>query len=854
MGTPCGYSDFIVEIAKPDIALAYLRTAFGDFGCPDTSWQWTPAVVNNGSGPADSVTLRLRKSAGTLTVLDSLVTFSEVRPDSIAADGSFLLCGSSIADAAGFKATILCEVEHGEYKTLPRDMAEYDGGGGGALDPPEELRADLIDGGVALSWRPVEGAMGYRIEYSHSHPGPREIIATADTMATRFEIREINGEPLVSPSGNNAYDTPYYFSIRSCSSEFWCGTTVTVGPIYPWVTERQGWPQLLPETSVCAPTVVDLDPYFSGEGKVVIAATDRIYAWRPDGTPLDPSGQALFYEDQDFDPTERVADGRFNEALAFGNWDDSTEEPELAGILQGVGLCLVRIQKDLADECCVAEEVWQQDIFSRASPAVASMLIPASENVIFVAGTRGNYLHAYYGDDDNGYIGPYEDKHQFAEYFVDSSSNNYRSLAIGADGDYEGIVEHLVLATTRSGRLYCFRTIHLGTNQLAPYYWVEWLDPEEEPYWLSTPAVGDVDGSDGYEVVVTSTWRRRDSENCNGYVRGRIHVLDVTTGDLVDSASSCEWHFHPGDTDYPPTGPALADLDDDGDYEILVSGNTSRMTEEETYPVEVRLHVFDYDDESGRLTHMSAVDYLPYTQRNDTSGSGSDEDGAIYAIGTPIVGDFDYDGLGDKPDILVTTSAGAVFAFEFDPGVEPKLYPKSGWPLLLPDMAREPVLAELDSEEPGQVSLVVQCEDGWLHVYDLPKQSTNSGTLWWPSYGADGGNTRGLLADGGRAAPDGQPGHHGGEAIAIDRVEPVPSMGSQSVVVWSRQKERVDLSLYDVTGRRVHRVYSGMIEPGETALYWDGRMDTGGIVPSGVYWYRLSWRGGGVTRRVVIAH
>lgn len=49
----------------------------------------------------------------------------------------------------------------------------------------------------------------------------------------------------------------------------------------------------------------------------------------------------------------------------------------------------------------------------------------------------------------------------------------------------------------------------------------------------------------------------------------------------------------------------------------------------------------------------------------------------------------------------------------------------------------------------------------------------------------------------------------------------------------------VSLEIYDLSGRRVRRVYEGEDPVGEYSHVWDGRDDSNGLVPSGLYLYRL---------------
>ena len=49
----------------------------------------------------------------------------------------------------------------------------------------------------------------------------------------------------------------------------------------------------------------------------------------------------------------------------------------------------------------------------------------------------------------------------------------------------------------------------------------------------------------------------------------------------------------------------------------------------------------------------------------------------------------------------------------------------------------------------------------------------------------------------------------------------------------------VALEIYDLSGRLVRRVYEGEDPVGEYSHVWDGRDDSNGLVPPGLYLYRL---------------
>lgn len=832
-------SDFVIRGVKPKIRLSSVDRDFGEFGCVDTTWRWTPTIMNGGGGPADSVTLTLEKTAGAIAVLDSVVTFSRIQPDSFASGGAFVICCSAPTDTAGFRATIKTEVYHKNYYAV-----WHDGGGGGWAETPTDLAADLLDGTVLLRWNQTTHGSGYHIEYATSPDGARTAIADIGREASRYEVRI----PLVPPGPGNGYSNPYYFFVSTRYGGI-CGPRCSVGPIFPWIRERENWPKIVSGSPRCAPLVADLNPFIPGAGRAIFVGSRNIHAWRPDGSPLRPgASHGLFY---DFD-NAYDADQCFVGALAFGDWNASTDNPEIAGNLRNAGTYMLEITKR-NNVCCYGEKIMETPIYSGTSPIVASLLLPSNRKVLFLAGTSDRFIYAWDGDPDGDPIGnPYN---QFAQYpYPDTSRYNYESLAIGRRN--AGSRENEVIAVTRLGYVYGFPTDDLDAPAVPN--WQLRLDTG----WLSTPAVGDIDGDGDNDVVVTNTWRL-GGQDCNGHVPGAIYVIDEDTGQVISGgqASSCDWHFRRGSGDVPPAGPALAQLVDEGGVddglEIVVAANSSEGVDEASDPVGLRLHVFDYAD--GGLVHYEAVDSIPFNSRNDEIGNvgGGLFGGAQYPIGTPIVGDFDYDGISVKPDVLVTTSSGAVFAFEFDQDRDPgmRLYPKNGWPILLPEVGREPVLDQLDPVgDPGQFSLVVLAQDGWLHVFDLPRRTEEYCVPAWPAYGRDGGNRRCNLSVEDFALQDDGPLTGSGRRTGIRTVRPMPARGNQEVVLYASSRQAVGLDVFDVAGRRVRQLYSGSIDAGETVVSWDGRLDGGAAAPSGIYWLRMSWRSGSQTRRVLLLH
>ncbi len=71
---------------------------------------------------------------------------------------------------------------------------------------------------------------------------------------------------------------------------------------------------------------------------------------------------------------------------------------------------------------------------------------------------------------------------------------------------------------------------------------------------------------------------------------------------------------------------------------------------------------------------------------------------------------------------------------------------------------------------------------------------------------------------------------------------------------WSlAQSGAADVSVFDVTGRRVATLFHGVADSGPHSVVWDGRTADGRIAPAGVYHGVLQTAAGRVTRSMVLA-
>jgi subtilisin family serine protease len=83
-------------------------------------------------------------------------------------------------------------------------------------------------------------------------------------------------------------------------------------------------------------------------------------------------------------------------------------------------------------------------------------------------------------------------------------------------------------------------------------------------------------------------------------------------------------------------------------------------------------------------------------------------------------------------------------------------------------------------------------------------------------------------------------------------VSPVQGMSGSSSAVGGPRSRQVSLSVYDVKGRLVRRLYDGVKTAGDHVVDWDGLDERGIAVSSSVYYYKLSVGGTSVSKKLVL--
>jgi hypothetical protein len=92
----------------------------------------------------------------------------------------------------------------------------------------------------------------------------------------------------------------------------------------------------------------------------------------------------------------------------------------------------------------------------------------------------------------------------------------------------------------------------------------------------------------------------------------------------------------------------------------------------------------------------------------------------------------------------------------------------------------------------------------------------------------------------------------GGTSISLYPARPNPFSGSTTIDLYLPRPQRVMLAVYDVKGRRVSTIRSGMLGQGRHSLRWDGAGDSGRPAAQGVYFLKMETEGKVLTRKIVI--
>jgi len=366
---------------------------------------------------------------------------------------------------------------------------------------------------------------------------------------------------------------------------------------------------------------------------------------------------------------------------------------------------------------------------------------------------------------------------------------------------------------------------------------------------FTSPAVGNVDGAGSLEIAVIAHGYTKPVQSKvfllkpNGTlysgswpaVIDTVVVADPVLGDVVSPDTDLEivsgglngkvyvWNKNAALWPSPPrvsgaieTSPALHHLDRDDQLEIVV---TSRE-------------------------YMS-----PMPPHWDGFVTGVDNTGSVLWTRSP--GDWSFSSVAMPPAIIAGRTVGDIIVGSpehYLQGYNNTGDPNYGFPL----DARKAIFTSAavgNIDDDAWLELVVAGGDS-IRVWELCSTRYPLANLWWPMFRHDRAHTGCYgfdvptgVDDGETAAPS---------ANAIRAIYPNPFNPTARIAFDVSARSRVELAIYDVSGRRVAVLVDRELEAGRYESVWNGRDREGRTASSGVYFCRLDAAGGTETRKLVL--
>ena len=442
------------------------------------------------------------------------------------------------------------------------------------------------------------------------------------------------------------------------------------------------------------------------------------------------------------------------------------------------------------------------------------------------------------------------------------------SLALGEFNALPGL--EIVAAPWLSNRMYVFD----GQGHVLPGWPQEPLNGGNVGYWAS-PAVGDLDDDGSPEVVAIS----KD---------GWLYVWHYDGTPLVAETDGKVRYVGA----WTQNTPALADLDANGDLEIIVATAPGSLlvvgpngVDDPGWPVALNKVakaspvVGDVDGDGFPEIVVTSQNDLLHVLRPDGSALPGFP---VYApcrapdMGpSPALGDLDGDG---KLEIVLPVVP-ANFALS-----ELRVYDYQGNVTFSKPLGNytqvSPVLADLDGD--GGIDLVISSEAGVLYAWDTAGNDLAGfpiaigdfvrGTPTYTDVDFDGigdlviaGWNRNVyiwrMTGAYRRDRAPWPTFHGDMqrrgVLAVDfPTNTIESVTPRKLEAWwspnpfnpnvtlhllvpGRSPMEVSVALFDIRGRRVRQLLQAPLPPGPHQLLWDGRDAQGRTLASGVYLYRI---------------
>ena len=427
----------------------------------------------------------------------------------------------------------------------------------------------------------------------------------------------------------------------------------------------------------------------------------------------------------------------------------------------------------------------------RSSPAVGDVDGDGNNEIVFGSYDGKLYILSTNGSQELGYTQ--------SGYIVGSPA----LVDLDGDSDLE------IVFTTQSGNSGMVYAIHHDGNTVDGFP----VDLDEK--MMVGAAAGDLEG-DGSNDIVVCTW----DDN--------IYAID-NTGAIKDGFPFTSTRRF----NAPPT---LVDLDGDGDLEI-VAGNDSGLlhvlhhdgTEMTSYDVgdDIRggISVADLNDDGSYELLFAGYDDMIHVW-NPMDGvelDGWPVDMEYNSLTEPVTADLDNDG---DLEVVAAMKSGMVYVFHHDATLFNN-FPTN----LSGNIESSPAIGDLDGD--GDYEIAFGTTSG-LQVFDIKTDMGNRHS--WKLH--RGNLERSGLYDITLTSIDPKtdiiP-----DKFYVSPNYPNPFNPSTQIDIYTVQKSDLTVNIFDATGRLVNTLIDENLEAGSYSIKWQGKDRKGQSMPTGVYFIQV---------------